>query len=386
MQTVFGAALNRLRHRGAMAKHPQGGKSEREPSGAHDNTGKKKHKGGIFALLKSALTAFFKNRSLSLAASLSYYAIFSVTPVLLILLAIVGRIFGDTRARAAIIERISSAAGPKTAEFIDELLRNAAKPEQGVWSMVIGFVLLFIGATGLFQQLKDALNQVWNVRPKPGHAIGQLIRTRLIGFGLVLLMGVAMMALLASSAVVSAMAERIQSVVAIPEWALHAIDLAVSFGIISSLLAVIYRYLPDAKIGWRETWRGGIITAALLAIGKVGLGLYLGKSAMGSAYGAAGSMAIALVWIYYSSAILLLGAEMTQCYAEMYGKRIEPADWAESATMQQVPKEGEKGYEKPWKRKNWGRKAEVDGIPRDSRDDRNVPHPKDHPESKGRPA
>ncbi|HYE62844.1 MAG TPA: YihY/virulence factor BrkB family protein [Phycisphaerales bacterium] len=349
-----------------MADYSTKGRSEREPSGAHDNTGKK-GKGGILKLFKSAITAFFKNRSLTLAASLSYYAIFSVAPIILIMLAIVGRIFGDTQARQQIIQRVSSAAGPKTAEFIDELLRNASEPKQGIWSMVVGFVLLFIGATGLFQQLKDALNQVWNVRPKPGHAIGQLIRTRLIGFGLVLLMGVALMALLASSAVVSGMAERIQSVVAIPEPVLHIVDLAVSFGIISTLLAVIYRYLPDAKIGWRETWRGGLITAALLALGKVGLGLYLGKAAVSSSFGAAGSMAIALVWIYYSSAILLLGAEMTQCYAEMYGKRIEPADWAESATVKEVPKQpGDEGYVKPWKRKDWGREDEKHGKHHDA--------------------
>jgi membrane protein len=323
-----------------MARHDAGEKSERDPSGAQDNTGRKKGAGGILNLFKSAFAAFFRNRSLSLAASLSYYAIFSVTPVLLIMLALVGRIFGDTQARAAIIQRVGSAAGPRTAEFIDELLRNAARPEQSAWSMVIGFILLFVGATGLFQQLKDSLNQVWNVRPRPGHALGQLVRTRLIGFGLVLLMGVAMMALLATSAAVSGLAQRIERVVAIPEWGLHILDAAVSFGIISTLLAVIYRYLPDAKIGWRETWHGGLITAALLAVGKIGLGVYLGKSAMSSAYGAAGSMAIALVWIYYSSAILLFGAELTQCYAEMYGRRIEPADWAESATVKQVPAEG----------------------------------------------
>jgi membrane protein len=209
-------------------------------------------------------------------------------------------------------------------------------------------VILFVGATGLFSQLKDSLNQVWNVRPREGHAFGKLIRTRLVGFGLVVLMGMAMITLLGVSTFVAGAAKAIEGTIAVPGWVVQIVDLLVSMGIISTLLTVLYRYLPDAKIAWKDAWVGAGITAVLLAVGKVGLGIYLGKSSVASVYGAAGSLVIALVWIYYSSALLLFGAELTQCYAEMYGHRIEPADWAEP--VNKAPADDRKP-EKVWRQR-----------------------------------
>jgi membrane protein len=323
-------------------------KSDRDPIGPGGGEGRRGER-GVFTMIKSAVAAFFKNRSLTLAASLSYYAIFSLTPLLLIMLAVVGRLFGDTQARAAIVQRITDATGPRIGGLIDEMLRNAAEPRSGIIGMVVGFAVLFIGATGLFSQLKDALNQVWNVRPRAGGAIGKLVRTRLVGFGLVLFMGLMMIALLGASAFVSGMAERIQSTVAIPPAVVHTIDILVSMGIIATLVAVVYRYLPDARIAWKDAWVGAGITALLLALGKVGLGIYLGTSSTASVYGAAGSLAVALIWIYYTSAILLMGAEFTQCYAEMYGQRIEPAPWAERTNAAET-RAAQIEPQKPWQK------------------------------------
>jgi membrane protein len=326
-----------------------GKKSERDPIGPGGGEQRRGPR-GVFRLLRSAVAAFFKNRSLTLAASLSYYTIFSLTPLLLIMLAVVGRLFGDTQARAAIVQRITDAAGERVGSLINDMLRNAAEPKSGIIGMVVGFAVLFIGATGLFSQLKDALNQVWNVRPKAGGALGKLVRTRLVGFGLVLFLGLMMIALLGASAFVSGMAERIESAVSIPPAVVHAVDLLVSMGIIATLLAVVYRYLPDARIAWKDAWVGAGITALLLAAGKVGLGMYLGMSSTASVYGAAGSLAVALIWIYYTSAIVLLGAEMTQCFAEMYGQRIEPAPWAERTNAAEV-RAGEIEPQKPWQKR-----------------------------------
>lgn len=323
---------------------------EREPAGPGGGGDNRQGRRGVIPLLKSSFAAFFKNRSLTLAASLSYYTIFSLTPLLLIMLAIVGRLFGDTQARAAIVEKLTSAMGEKAGALIDEMLRNAAEPRSGIIGMVVGFAILFIGATGLFAQLKNALNQVWNVRPRPGGAIGQLVRTRLVGFGLVLFMGLMMIALLGASAFLAGMAERIEGTVSIPPVVMHGVDILVSMGIIATLLAVVYRYLPDARIGWKEAWVGAGLTALLLALGKVGLGIYLGRSGTANVYGAAGSLAVALIWIYYTSAILLLGAELTQCYAEMYGRRIEPAEWAERANAPEL-RAAQVEPQKPWQKR-----------------------------------
>ncbi len=289
---------------------------------------------GVIPLIKATVISFFADRALSLAASLSYYAIFSVTPLLLIVLALVGKIFGDNAARTAVLDRIGSAAGESTRKLIDELMTNAAKGDSGIVGTIVGLSFLLIGATGLFGQLKYALNQVWNVRPKKGGAIRKLVRTRITGFLLVLTMAVALIVLLGLSTFISGAAGAIEDRISIPGWLLHLIDLGVSFGIIAGLLGVMYKYLPDAVIGWKECWIGAAMTAALLAAGKVGLGLYLGKSTLASTYGAAGSLVITLVWIYYTSAILLLGAELTQCYAAMYSEAIIPADWAETTDEQ----------------------------------------------------
>lgn len=313
-------------------------------------TGDRQGKRGVIPLLKSSVSAFFKNNSLTLAASLSYYTIFSLTPLLLIMLAIVGRLFGDTQARAAIVNKLSAAIGEKAGALIDDMLRNAAEPRSGIIGMVVGFVILFIGATGLFAQLKGALNQVWNVRPRPGGAVGRLLRTRLVGFGLVLFMGLMMIVLLGASAFVAGAAERIQAAIAIPPVVIHALDILVSMGIIAALLAVVYRFLPDARIAWKDAWVGAGLTALLLALGKVGLGIYLGRSGTANVYGAAGSLAVALIWIYYTSAILLLGAEMTQCYAEMYGRRIVPAPWAQR-TDEAERRAAQVEPQKPWQKR-----------------------------------
>ncbi len=205
------------------------------------------------------------------------------------------------------------------------MLANFSHPASGIIATVIGLITLLLGAAGVFGQLQDALDTVWEVAPKPGQGIMAIIRQRFISFTMVLGIGFLLLVSLVISAAVSAVGSVISTSVPQSEFVLQAVNFAISFAVIMLLFALIYKVLPDAAIGWRDVWMGAAVTALLFTIGKLLIGLYLGSSSVGSAYGAAGSFVVLLIWIYYSAQILLFGAEFTQVYARTYGSRILPS-------------------------------------------------------------
>jgi membrane protein len=227
-----------------------------------------------------------------------------------------------------VINQLQGLLGQNGADLVEEMLTSAQTQEGGLGASLISIVLLIVGASGLFIQLQDALNTVWNVAPKPDAGIGVLVRDRLLSFGMVLVIGFLLLVSLLLSAGLSAVSALFGG--AIAGWALgwQLLNTAVSFGVITLLFGLIYKILPDAKIAWKDVWIGAAITALLFTFGKTAIGLYLGNSGVSSAYGAAGSFVVLLLWIYYSAQILLFGAEFTQVYAKRFGSDIQPGEHA----------------------------------------------------------
>ena len=291
----------------------------------------------LWSLLKQSFAEWKRDKVSRLAAALAYYTAFALAPVLIIVIAVASFLFEQSTVQGRIIEQLQGLLGESGAEMVQEMLVSAQSQDSNSFlATVVGFGLLVVGASGLFIQLQDALNTVWNVKARTDQGIGGLVRDRLLSFGMVLVIGFLLMVSLALSAALTAVSGFIGG------GALPGLDIfwqianaVVSFGVITLLFALIYKFLPDAKIGWSDVWVGAAITAFLFTIGKGAIGLYLGNSSAASAYGAAGSFVVLLLWIYYSAQILLFGAEFTQVYANRFGSHIRPdkhATYAPDAT------------------------------------------------------
>lgn len=273
-------------------------------------------------LLKDTAQKWSADKAPRLGAALSYYTVFSLVPLLVLTIAIAGLAFGKEAAQEAMMEQIAGLVGPQSAAAIKQMMDIAQKPSSGAVASLIAIGTLLLGASGVFAQLQDALNTVWGVEPKAGRGIWGAIKDRFFSFVAVLGTGFLLLVSLVLSAALAAFGKLFLSWLPGQEAVLHVADLAVSFGVITLLFAMMFKLLPDAKIAWRDVWVGAGLTSLLFTIGKFLIGLYLGKADIGSAYGAAGSLVILLVWVYYSSQILLFGAEFTSVYANRYGSRI----------------------------------------------------------------
>jgi membrane protein len=241
---------------------------------------------------------------------------------LVLTIAIAGLAFGKDAAQAAMMAQIESLVGPQSAAAIQQMLDIAQKPSSGVLASLIAIGTLLLGASGVFAQLQDALNTVWGVEPKAGRGIWGAIKDRFFSFVAVLGTGFLLLVSLVLSAALAAFGKLFLNSLPGQETALHLANFLISFSVITLLFAMMFKLLPDAKIAWRDVWIGAGLTSLLFTIGKFLIGMYLGKADVGSAYGAAGSLVILLVWVYYSSQILLFGAEFTSVYANRYGSRI----------------------------------------------------------------
>ncbi len=261
-----------------------------------------------------------------LGAALSFYTMFSIAPLLVIAISVAGFIFGEEAARGEIVTQIQSLIGREGAEVIQTALKNTKDTESGIIALTISFVTSFIGSTIVFVELQDSLNMIWKVKPKPGrNLIKGLIRDRLMSFTIVIGTGFLLLVSLIISALLSALSSYItESFAGFPIWILEFLNVIISLGIIYLLFAMIYRILPDVHLRWSDVWVGALVTSILFVLGKYLIGLYIGTSTLGSTYGAAGSLVILLLWIYYSAQILFLGAEFTQVYAERFGSGIRP--------------------------------------------------------------
>jgi membrane protein len=220
------------------------------------------------------------------------------------------------------------------------MVAAAQKPAEGTVAAVLGAIALLFGASGVFAQLQDSLNTIWEVQPKPGRGIRGMIRDRFLSFAMVLGIGFLLMVSLILSAVLAALGAWMSSVLPGPEILMQVAHFVISFGVIVLLFAAIFKLLPDVEIGWTDVWIGAIATSFLFTLGKYALGLYLGRSAVASAYGAAGSLVIVLLWVYYSAQILFLGAEFTQAYAHMYGSQVRPSPNAVPVTQRARERQG----------------------------------------------
>ena len=273
-------------------------------------------------LFKETFKEFGADKAPRLGAALAYYTVFSIAPLLLIAVAIAGLAFGQEAAMGRISAQLDNVMGPATAKSLEEMVQNAAKPKTGTVATILGIVTLLLGASGVFGQLKDAMNTIWNVEAKRRPGVMGFVKDRFLSMTMVFGVGFLLLVTLIVDAAISAMGGYIAPKVPGGEAVMHIAQLLISFGLVTVLFAMIFRFLPDTKVEWRDVWFGAVFTSILFVAGKFGLGLYLGKSAAGSAYGAAGSLVILLLWVYYSAQILFFGAEFTQVYARTHGSMI----------------------------------------------------------------
>jgi membrane protein len=300
----------------------------------------------LFTLLKDTFNEWNEDKCPRLAAALAYFTAFSLAPLLIVVISIAGFIFGRDAVQGRVQAQIQGAVGAQAAGAIQEMLANTGNhPATGVLATVIGIVTLLLGAAGLFGALQDALDTVWEVAPKP-QGIMVMLRQRFISFTMVLGIGFVLLVSLVLSAAISAVQTWVKVQVPGQGTILQIINIVISFGVITLLFAAIFKVLPDVKISWKDVWVGAAVTGLLFTIGKYLLGLYLGQSSVASGFGAAGSFVVLLLWIFYSSQILLFGAEFTQVYARTYGSRIVPSknavDLSELARIHQgIPRSDE---------------------------------------------
>jgi membrane protein len=285
----------------------------------------------ILGLLKEAFKEWNEDNAPRLGAALSYYTVFSIAPLLLISIAVAGVVFGHDAAQGGIVAQIRQLIGPSAAESVQAMIENARQPGQGVLATVFGAVTLLFGAGGAFNELRAALDIIWEIPPRKGGGLKALLRERLAAFAMVLVVGFLLLVSLVLSAVLSAL--EVKGTFPGSVVVLQVLNNGVSLAVITVLFALIFKYLPDAHppVGWKDIWIGAFITAVLFTLGKFAIGLYLGRSSVASAYGAAGSLVLLLIWVYYSAQILFYGAELTQVYARRHGSRLGLAT-AEKAT------------------------------------------------------
>jgi membrane protein len=271
-----------------------------------------------FGLFKEAANSWSADYAPSMGAALSYYTLFSIAPLFLIVIAIAGFVFGAEAARGEIYGQLAGMVGPDGAKAIEGMISAADQPKQGLIASIVGIVTLIIGAMTVFGELQNDMDRIWRA-PAREQSTGwwNLIRQRLLSFGMIL--GIAF--LLTVSLVLSAAVSALGKWSGVGEAIGHVLEIAISFGLVTVLFALIYRFIPRVHVAWRDVWIGAAVTSALFAIGKLAIGLYLGKASVASSFGAAGSLVIVMVWVYYSAQIFLFGAEFTWVYAHEFGSR-----------------------------------------------------------------
>jgi membrane protein len=293
-------------------------------------------------VLSKAVNAWMDDHAQSMGAALSYYTVFSLAPLLLIAISVAGLVFGKDAAQGAVVDQLDGLIGQTGAQAVQDLLKNVSKPSSGVIATITGVVVLIIGATSVFGELQDDLNRIWQVPTRQKVSTWwAFLRARLLSMGMIFAMGFLLLVSLAASAAFDAFASWSTSSFAGWEPVAHGVNFVVSFVLTTALFAMIYRFMPQATIEWRDVGIGALVTAALFSIGKFLIGLYIGKSALASGFGAAGSLAVLLAWVYYSAQIFLFGAEFTWAYAHAFGSRQGEDKAPESA----APVSG--GHEQP---------------------------------------
>jgi membrane protein len=309
----------------------------------------------LWKVLKESFTGFSDDKVMKLSASLAYYTVFSMGPLLIVIIYFCSLFFGREAIEGTIYGQIESFVGSDTAKQIQDIIKNASIGDKGKVAAIIGVITLLIGATTVFAEIQDSVNSIWGIKPKPKKGWLKMLMNRLLSFSVIVSLGFLLLVSLGISYLVEALSKGLAR--AFPDVTViifYIVNLVLSLVVISALFAVIFKVLPDAKIKWRDVISGSIATALLFMLGKFGISFYIGQSDVGSTYGAAGSLVVLLVWVYYSSIILYFGAEFTKAYAVEFGSAIHPNQYAvitrqvevqdDSGTVQQSEKK--KGKEK----------------------------------------
>ena len=273
----------------------------------------------VTTLFRAAAVNWIDDHAQSMGAALAFYMIFSIAPLLLIVISIAGLVFGEAAARGEIVSQLQGLMGADAAKAIEGLLESVNKPGKGILSTLIGIVVLLIGATTVFGELQDALDRIWRAPARQGSGLWNLLRARLLSFGMILGVGFLLIASLVVSAGLSALGRWWAPLFGGWEVLLQVVNFAVSFALVTAVFAMIYKIMPRVKIEWHDVWIGAAVTSLLFTIGKFLTGLYIGKSGVASGFGAAASLVVLLIWVYYSAQIFLLGAEFTWVYAHTFG-------------------------------------------------------------------
>jgi len=283
------------------------------------------------SLLKDTYREWSEREPFSNSIVVAYYTIFSLPGLLVIIVNLAGYFFGQEAVTSQISSQVGGLVGGNTGQAIEDMVANASRTEGRGLSTVLSVATLLFGATGVFYQIQQILNKMWEVKPKPKQKILKLVRDRVFSFGLILVIGFLMLVSLVLSAAVTTLSKWVSSYISETLVVLFsAVDILLSIGVVTLLFAAIYKFLPDARIRWRDVWVGALLTSVLFVIAKFLLGLYFGHSDPGSTYGAAGSIILIMLWVSYAGLILLFGAEFTKVYADTYGEKIEPTEVAVS--------------------------------------------------------
>jgi membrane protein len=283
---------------------------------------------GVAGLLRQTVNDFLEDDCMDSAAALAYYTIFSLPAILVLILTLISAVMNPSDVRGGLEGQLQNLMGPSAGEQIRTIIRQAEqKPHNGAIPTILGIAGLLFGATGAFGQLQKALNRAWNVEPDPNQGgLKNFLTKRVFSLGMILVLAFFLLVSLVISAAITGMGDRLSGFLpsGLSAPFLEVLNLVISLVVITLLFAALFRVMPDAKIAWRSVWVGAAVTAVLFVIGKFLIGFYLGKSNPGQAYGAAGSLAVLLLWVYYSAIILLFGAEFTETWAERRGEGVEP--------------------------------------------------------------
>lgn len=294
----------------------------------------------LFSTLKETYQEFTQDRALRLSAATAYYAVFSLGPLLVLIIGLAGLVFSEARVKQQVGDQLASLVGPKSAQMVQNMMSAQQKTGSSVAATIVGFVGLVLGAAGVFGQLQDSLNTIWGVVAKPAKGLWPLIRDRFFSMAMVLGVGFLLLISMVLSTAVQAFSGYLSGVLSVPQWVPPLLQFALSVIVITLLFALIFKVLPDAKVPWKYVWIGALGTTILFSIGKFLLGLYLQKQAATSPYGAASSLIIVLLYIYYSTVILYFGAEFTQVYARRHGAGIQPSKYAVQITDEERAHQG----------------------------------------------
>ncbi|MFD1258970.1 YihY/virulence factor BrkB family protein [Mucilaginibacter terrae] len=297
----------------------------------------------LWKVLMATFSGFSNDNGLKLSASLAYYTIFSIAPLLILILSLAGIFLGPDSASNKLYSQIDQYVGSEAAKQIQDIIKNLQFSGKSGIALISGIATLLIGASSIFMEIQDSLNTIWRVKAKPKKGWLKMLQNRFLSFSLIVSLGFLLLVSLLVNIIVNAISSKISHFLpSITERLIELVNLGISFLVIATLFGIIFKFLPDVKIKWKDVRSGAFFTAMLFMLGQFVISLYLKYSAQGSAYGAAGSVIVLLVWIYYTAAILYIGAEFTQVYAEANCSHIEPADYAVHVQQTETEREVDK--------------------------------------------